>query len=202
MFTPIKQSAVPGQIPTPSQLNLGELAINTADGLLFFTQSVSNVVSITTLSPVTSATVRAGLGYTPVNKAGDTVTGNLSVLGSLDSPLMTTVTQPATDVSTKVATTAFVQAFTSSYVGGAFLPISGGTLTGAVSMPTGSTAATLAPYDNSTKVATTAFVQAQAGNFLPISGGTLVGWLFGQEITASPGVGGVGFSTAGNMAVG
>jgi hypothetical protein len=46
----IKRSAVAGKSPTTSDLDLGELAINTFDGKLFTKKSVSGVESIVELS--------------------------------------------------------------------------------------------------------------------------------------------------------
>ena len=42
----IKRTAVAGRVPTTAQLDLGELAINTADGKLFLKQSLNSVESI------------------------------------------------------------------------------------------------------------------------------------------------------------
>lgn len=50
----LKRSAVPNKVPTTENLQLGELAINTHDGKLFFKVSNDNGESIVTLSEVTS----------------------------------------------------------------------------------------------------------------------------------------------------
>ena len=42
----IRRSSQPGKIPTTAQLSLGELAINSYDGLLFLKKSVNSVESI------------------------------------------------------------------------------------------------------------------------------------------------------------
>jgi hypothetical protein len=71
----LKRSAVPGKVPSTSDLSLGELAANTYDGALFFKKSVSGtetIVSVATLSgsqtlsnktlasPVVTGTITAG----------------------------------------------------------------------------------------------------------------------------------------------
>lgn len=49
----LKNSSVAGKVPTTSQLSLGELAVNTYDGKLYFKQDTGAAVSIVTISPVT-----------------------------------------------------------------------------------------------------------------------------------------------------
>ena len=48
----LRRSSVPGRVPTTSQLELGEIAINTADGKLYFKKydSVANTESIVDVS--------------------------------------------------------------------------------------------------------------------------------------------------------
>ena len=48
----LKRSAVPGRVPTTSSLDLGELAINTYDGKVFFKQSgsITTIVELATTS--------------------------------------------------------------------------------------------------------------------------------------------------------
>lgn len=53
----IKRTAVAGKVPTTSQLDLGELAINTTDGKLFLKKFYNNIESIV---DVGSATTLAG----------------------------------------------------------------------------------------------------------------------------------------------
>lgn len=48
----IRRSAVQGKVPTTAQVNLGEIAINTYDGKLFFKKDVSGAESIVTLQQV------------------------------------------------------------------------------------------------------------------------------------------------------
>jgi len=51
----VKQSSVAGKVPTTAQLQLGELAVNTTDGKLYFKKNVSGTESIVTITPSTSS---------------------------------------------------------------------------------------------------------------------------------------------------
>ena len=53
----LKRSAVPGQVPTTAQLELGELALNTRDGKAFFKQDVNGVQSIVELATTSGSNV-------------------------------------------------------------------------------------------------------------------------------------------------
>ncbi len=46
----VKQSSVAGKVPTTTQLQLGELALNTTDGKLYFKKNVSGTESVVTVS--------------------------------------------------------------------------------------------------------------------------------------------------------
>lgn len=50
----LKQSSVAGKVPTTAQLSLGELAVNTNDGKLYFKKSVAGVESIVDVMAATS----------------------------------------------------------------------------------------------------------------------------------------------------
>jgi hypothetical protein len=51
----VKQSSVVGKVPTTTQLQLGELALNTTDGKLYFKKNVSGTESIVTVSASTAS---------------------------------------------------------------------------------------------------------------------------------------------------
>jgi hypothetical protein len=51
----VKQSSVAGKVPTTAQLQLGELALNTTDGKLYFKKNVSGSESIVTVSASTTS---------------------------------------------------------------------------------------------------------------------------------------------------
>lgn len=94
----IKRSAVAAKVPATTDLALGELAINTYDGKLYLKKSVGGTETVIQVgdpktSPVQSIFGRTGdvtlqssdvttaLTFTPVNKAGDTMTGPLTATG-------------------------------------------------------------------------------------------------------------------------
>ncbi len=51
----VKQSSVAGKVPTTTQLQLGELALNTTDGKLYFKKNVTGTESIVTVSASTAS---------------------------------------------------------------------------------------------------------------------------------------------------
>lgn len=51
----VKQSSVAGKVPTTAQLQLGELALNTTDGKLYFKKNVSGTEFIVTVSASTAS---------------------------------------------------------------------------------------------------------------------------------------------------
>ena len=51
----VKQSSVAGKVPTTTQLQLGELALNTTDGKLYFKKNVSGTESVVTVSASTAS---------------------------------------------------------------------------------------------------------------------------------------------------
>jgi hypothetical protein len=66
----LKRSAVSGRIPTTSSLSLGELAMNTYDGKLYFKQDRSGSESIVELAPST--------GFIPSQIAIGNITASVS----------------------------------------------------------------------------------------------------------------------------
>lgn len=67
----LKRSSVASKAPATTDLDLGELAINTYDGKLYLKKSVSGVETVVEVGK---------LSFTPVNVAGDTMTGRLTLL--------------------------------------------------------------------------------------------------------------------------
>jgi hypothetical protein len=84
----LKRSAVAGKTPTTSDLALGELALNTFDGNLFFKQDNGNasIVSVATLSGTQTITgtktIRSSLQYQSPNQA-NTISSNMLNGGTL-----------------------------------------------------------------------------------------------------------------------
>ena len=76
----LKRSAVPGNAPTTLTLSLGEIAINTYDGNLFFKQNVSGTETILSVATLTGT-------QTLTNKtlSSPAITGSLTVAGSTGS---------------------------------------------------------------------------------------------------------------------
>jgi hypothetical protein len=70
----LKRSAVPGKVPTTSSLELGEMAINTYDGKLFFKQDISGTESIVEVASVSGSVVSASYA----NNAGNANTATSS----------------------------------------------------------------------------------------------------------------------------
>ena len=59
----LKRSAVPGKVPTTSSLALGEVAINTYDGRLFFKKNVNGVESIVEITGGSGSVSTASYAY-------------------------------------------------------------------------------------------------------------------------------------------
>lgn len=73
----LKRSAVPGKVPSTTDLELGELALNTYDGKLFAKKSVEGVDSIVDLSAGDADTVSSVAG-----KTGDVILAPADVPGT------------------------------------------------------------------------------------------------------------------------
>jgi hypothetical protein len=59
----LKRSAVSGNIPNSNQLELGELAVNTTDGRMYFKDGADNIVWVNKTSEVTTTAPTSGAGY-------------------------------------------------------------------------------------------------------------------------------------------
>ncbi len=71
----MRRSATPGAVPTAAQLSAGELAVNTADGKVFFERADGEIIQVPGF-PTTWSGAGAGLNID---------------FGSLDSPVPITV---------------------------------------------------------------------------------------------------------------
>lgn len=93
-----KRSSVAAKVPLATDLQVGEIAVNLADGLIFTKNASGTVIQLgggvtsfntrTGAVTLTSSDVTTALTYTPVNKAGDTMSGKLNL------PLVTSSAAP------------------------------------------------------------------------------------------------------------
>ena len=60
----LKRSSVPGKVPTTSQLEAGEIAINTADGKLYFERDDSTIQTIVTTNTPITGSIQVTGGFT------------------------------------------------------------------------------------------------------------------------------------------
>ena len=77
----LKRSAIAGKLPTTSSLALGEIAINTNDGKIFFERSgssvtVQSILTTNTITPITGSLNLSGSDYVIA------VTGSINTAGS------------------------------------------------------------------------------------------------------------------------
>jgi hypothetical protein len=77
----LKRSAVQGKTPTTSDLALGELALNTYDGNLFFKKD-SGTASIMSVATLTGTQTLTNKTLTSPSLSSPTITGTLTVGGS------------------------------------------------------------------------------------------------------------------------
>jgi len=86
-FLKLRRSAVPGRIPTTSSLDLGEIALNTYDGLAFMKKSGSSGEQIVTLGTGTSggsSNITGSQYFIPVfNSTSSLITSSIYSSGSL-----------------------------------------------------------------------------------------------------------------------
>lgn len=80
----LKRSAVPGKVPTTANLSLGELALNTHDGILYFKKDDGVSEEVLALSPVTGGVVYSvkTANYSAADKDGilaDTTAGSFTI---------------------------------------------------------------------------------------------------------------------------
>ena len=104
----LKKSAVSARVPLTTDLAFGEIAINYADGLLYFKNSLSVINSFTSYpTPTTSSTYLqwTGSAYTWATVSGGTVTSVTSVAELTLGTTGTDITSPvATGTTTPVIT--------------------------------------------------------------------------------------------------
>ena len=87
----LRRSAVPGRIPTVEQLDLGELAINTLDGKIYFKQSGSfeKILELTSTSGShLSASYAQTASYSDTFKVAGTLTAQTLVVQTISSSII------------------------------------------------------------------------------------------------------------------
>ena len=80
----LKRSNVPGKIPPMSGLTIGELALNTADAILYTSGTTSNSI--------------LPIGWDRIHRTGDTVTGDFNFYGGLSAVTISATTINATNL--------------------------------------------------------------------------------------------------------
>jgi hypothetical protein len=101
----VKRTTVAGRVPTTTQLEAGELAVNVPDGKLYLKQEGASA-AIVEVGPVRSVAGRAGAIALSIDDVG----GAAPLASPAFSGTPTSPTPSATDNSTRLATTAFVKA--------------------------------------------------------------------------------------------
>ena len=103
----LKRSNVPGKIPSPGDIKLGEVALNTADVILYASGTTANSI--------------LPIGWDRISRTGDTVTGDFIINGGLTADT--------------ISATTYLNLPDSSI--GKYLPLSGGTVSGATQFTNG-----------------------------------------------------------------
>lgn len=110
----LKRSNVPGKVPLAGDIQLGEIALNTADVKLYTSGTTENDI--------------IQIGWDRINRTGDTVTGDFMFNGDFSA--------------TTISATTYLNLPTIGG-GGDYLPLSGGTVTGDTIFTSGLTATTI-----------------------------------------------------------
>jgi hypothetical protein len=92
----LKRSNVPGKIPLPGDIKLGEIALNTSDVILYTSGTTANDI--------------IPIGWDRVHRTGDTVTGNFVINGGLTANTISATTY----LNLPLSTTTLQQAYNNS----------------------------------------------------------------------------------------
>ena len=93
----LKRTAVSGKIPTTSNLDLGELAINTYDGRIFFERDVDGALSIQEILTTNSQTSGSFNLTGAISASSLNITGNTTIGGDLTLEGQLTIGDATTD---------------------------------------------------------------------------------------------------------
>ena len=100
----LKRSAVPGNVPDTSQLELGEIALNTHDGKAFFKKDVNGLQSIVELASFTSGSSVASASYAAYAANAGTANTASYVNNAISSSFATTASYaPGSDTATSAS---------------------------------------------------------------------------------------------------
>ena len=190
----LKRSTTASEVPTTSDVAVGEVAINTEDKRLFTQDSGGSVVELGT-NP-TSLTV-GDVTSTGTVQFGSLSDGTITVTAFADED--TFASDSATLIPTQQSVKAYVDTEITNLIGGApgaldtlnelaaainddadvyntlndaitlKAPLASPALTGTPTAPTA------AADTNTTQIATTAYVQTEVADYLPLAGGTMTG---------------------------
>ena len=186
----LKKSTTASAVPTTSDVDVGEVAVNTEDKRLFTQDSGANIVELGTTPSSLAVTGNATVGGT-LGVTGTTTLGTATVGTKLTVPTPTDATDAASKGYVDTAVTNVIDAapaaldtlnelaaalgddanfattVTNSLATKA--PLASPALTGTPTAPTA------AADTNTTQIATTAYVQTEVADYLPLAGGTLTG---------------------------
>jgi hypothetical protein len=127
-----KRSAVPGKVPATTDLNLGELALNTYDGRIYLKKSVSNVETVVALQPFptggSNGYVLQTDGSGNLSWTNNAVATDRLVNGSYSAILDNTGTLTVDNLVVNAETTVNTQTFVVTSIGNLLLSEDGQTL--------------------------------------------------------------------------
>lgn len=173
----LKRNASTGVAPAAGSLSVGELAINTTDGILYTKLGSGTVVQLAN-SATAPSQLKSG-GFVSLNTTNDASAVNYLEARATATLTALTLTAQGTDTNISINLvskgTGTVQAngavlASQSFVSASYAPLASPTLTGTPAAPTA------AQNTSTTQLATTAFVIGQASSTTPnMNGAAAVG---------------------------
>lgn len=113
----LKRSAVPGKIPTAAQLAAGELAINTADGKLYFERDDATIQTIVTTNALITGSLNINGSITGSDVKIDDWGSVSASLSAISSNTLALTLQDVTDNGNTTTNDLFVSSSKSYYLG-------------------------------------------------------------------------------------
>jgi len=177
----LKQSSVSGKVPTTTDLDLGELGINTYDGKLFLKQKVGAVETIIDVTGAASG-VTSVSGSAPIVSSGG-VNPSISIsaattlaAGSMSAADKTKIdavtgTNTGDESATSIRTKLSITTLSGSNTGDQTLPVASSTTPAALGVAAVGVGTTFARADHVHLIPTLATLGAQAaGSYLTVGG--------------------------------